>query len=114
METSPANTKLALREYPKVRKTADNEYSAECSAEWRVQDLMGMRTHEAAHGVYTTAISALGQHAEKNANLATAMFAELEPRDAIEAMLIAQMTATHVAMTVLMEKVSYQTSTDIR
>ncbi len=42
------------------------------------------------------------------------MFAELEPRDAIEAMLIAQMTATHVAMTTLAEKLSYQSMYQLR
>lgn len=114
MRKIPTTKKRPLRAYPRVKKTADNEYSVNCSKDWRVENLMGMRTQEAAHGIYTTAIAALGNLAEKHANLATAMFAELEPQDAIEAMLVAQMTATHVAMTVMMEKVSYQTSTEIR
>jgi hypothetical protein len=46
--------------------------------------------------------------------LVSAIFAELEPQDAIEAILIDQMTATHVAMTTLSERMTYQTSTDIR
>jgi hypothetical protein len=36
--------------------------------------------------------------------MAAAMQAELKPRDAIEAMLITQMTTTHVAMTSLSQK----------
>ena len=42
------------------------------------------------------------------------MFAELEPQDAIEAMLIAQMTATYVMMAHISEKLSYQSSYQIR
>jgi len=34
------------------------------------------------------------------------MFAEIEPRDGIEAMLVAQMTATHVAMTLVASKMA--------
>ena len=75
---------------------------------------MGMRTHEAALGVYTSAISALGTGAERYSSFSSAIFAELEPRDAIEAMLISQMTATHVAMTTLSEKMTYQTNYQVR
>ncbi|MEO9895960.1 MAG: hypothetical protein ABJD13_08070 [Paracoccaceae bacterium] len=45
---------------------------------------------------YSTAITALGGLAEQHGNFASAMFADLEQN---EAMLIAQMTATHVVMT---------------
>ena len=42
------------------------------------------------------------------------MFAEIEPRDALEAMLVSQMTATHVAMTTLMERMTYQETFEVR
>ena len=42
------------------------------------------------------------------------MTAELEPSDAIEAMLVTQMAATHVAMTTLAQKMADQTMWTIR
>lgn len=42
------------------------------------------------------------------------MFAELEPRDAIEAMLVVQMTATHVAISTLTERMTYQNTSEVR
>ena len=42
-----------------------------------------------------------GRKGEAYRTLVTAIFAELEPRDAIEAMLIEQMTATHTLMATL-------------
>ena len=73
-----------------------------------------MRTHEAALGVYTSAISALGTGAERFNSFSSAIFAELEPRDAIEAMLISQMSVTHIAMTTLSERMTYQKTSDVR
>ena len=99
---------------PKLKKTEGNTYEADTPPGWAVQDLMGMKTHDAASGIYTTAITALGSAAETHADLASAMFAETEPRDAIEAMLIAQMTATHVTMTTLSERMTYQTHSEVR
>ena len=114
MSNVSTKAKKPLRSYPTLEKGKGNKYIANCDEDWRAQDLLGMRTHEAAYGIYTTAISALGELAEKHSNLASAMFAEMEPRDAVEAMLIAQMTATHVAQTTLLEKMTYQTSTQVR
>ncbi len=103
------------RLYPKLKKTeGNNTYQAEVPPGWAAQDLLGMKTHDAASGIYTTAITALGNGAEKHADLASAMFAETEPRDAFEAMLISQMTATHVAMTTLCERMTHQTSFNVR
>ncbi len=42
------------------------------------------------------------------------LIAELEPRDGREAMLVAQMTGTHVAMTTFIERMSYQESYQVR
>ena len=61
-----------------------------------------MKTEGAALGVYKTTLNTLGKQVEEHGNLASAMFAELEPRDGVEAMLIGETTATHVAMTSLM------------
>ncbi|MEY8143666.1 hypothetical protein [Falsihalocynthiibacter sp. CO-5D18] len=104
----------ATRAFPKLKKTGEGSFSAEVPDNLQLEQLLGMRTVEAAKGVYLTAIGAMGQSAEKFGSLASAMFAELEPQDAIEAMLIAQMTATHVAMTHLSERLSYQTAYQVR
>ncbi len=101
--------KRPVRSYPTVKKVDDGNYTAQWDDYMSIQKLMGMRTHDAANGVYTSALSALGRSAEKYGNLMSAMFAETEPRDAIEAMLIGQMTATHVAMTTLSERMTQQT-----
>jgi tetratricopeptide (TPR) repeat protein len=103
-----------LRVYPKLEKGEDGNFIGKVSPDMKIETLMGMRTHDAAFGVYTTAISALGKSAEKHATFVSAIFAETEPQDALEAMLISQMTATYVAMTTLSERMSYQDSTDNR
>lgn len=103
-----------IRRYPKISIGADGEYNAQMAPDQTLAELTGTRTEDAARGLYQTAIGALGKSAERHAGLASAMFAEMEPTDAVEAMLIAQMTATHVAMTALSEKMSFQTSAEIR
>ncbi|TMM50735.1 hypothetical protein [Sulfitobacter sabulilitoris] len=77
-------------------------------------DLFNLQTYEAASGLMATALSALGRNGENLRDLMAAMQAELSPRDAIEAMLITQMTATHVAMTSLSHKMMDATSGQIR
>ena len=66
--------------------------------------LFNVDTVEAASGLMTSALNALGRAGENYRDMAAAMQAELKPRDAIEAMLIIQMKATHVAMTSLSQK----------
>ena len=114
MSSEPTKTEPQIRSYPKLSKQDNGEYIANCLPDFSAQRLMGMRTSEAAEGIYNTAISALGASTEKYGSMASAMFAELEPQNAVEAMLIAQMTATHVAMTTLIERMSYQTAMDVR
>ncbi len=109
-----APAKNETRAYPKIIKDGENSYTAKVSSDLCMKSLMGMKTLDAANGVYLTAIGSMGQSGERFGSLASAMFAELEPRDAIEAMLIAQMTATHVAMTTLAEKLSYQSMYQLR
>lgn len=66
--------------------------------------LFNTETIEAASGLMTCALNALGRSGANYRDTAAAMQAELKPRDAVEAMLITQMTATHVAMTSLSQK----------
>ncbi|CAN0602939.1 unnamed protein product, partial [Ectocarpus sp. 12 AP-2014] len=110
----PEKTNARLRSYPKLEKLDDGSFNAVVSDDMCIQTLLGMRSHDAAHGVYTSAITALGKSAEQYGNLVSAMFAETEPQDAIEAMLISQMTATHVAVTTLTGRMTYNDATAIR
>lgn len=67
-------------------------------------NLFNVKTYQAASGLMTSAINALGRSGEPYRDMMAAMQAELGPRDAAEAMLITQMAATHVAMTTLSQK----------
>jgi len=76
-----------------------------CATESTLRDLVGVKTDEAALGLLNSAVHALGSNGDVYLPLMTTTFAEIEPRDAVEAMLAAQMTATHVMMTGLANKV---------
>ena len=67
-------------------------------------NLFNVETIEAASGLMTCGLNALGRNGANYRDMMAAMQAELKPRDAVEAMLITQMTATHVAMTSLCQK----------
>ena len=114
MSSRPKLAKQKTRSYPQLSKQDNGEYMANCSPDFSAKSLMGMRTCDAANGIYKTAINALGASAEKHGTMASAMFAELEPQDAVEAMLIAQMTATHVAMTNLSYRMSMQSNSEVK
>jgi hypothetical protein len=73
-----------------------------------------MKTGEAAAALLTSAIKALGENARDYADLMTAMSVEMEPRDAVEAMLVTQMAATHVAMTQMSLKFHSANSYQVR
>ena len=98
-----------VRGYPRMQTREEGAMDAVLPPGGSVQALLGMRTPEAAEAVFLTSFEALGAAAEGKADMVAAMFAELEPRDAIEAMLVAQMTATHVAMTAMAGKLSKHT-----
>jgi hypothetical protein len=110
--TSLPNEKV--RSYPSVRADDDASLTARMAELGEIEVLLGMKTPHAAQGLFKSALEALGASAVEKANLACAMFAEVEPRDAIEAMLVSQMTATHVAMTVVSARMSHASGYAIR
>ncbi len=114
MSTEIEKPMEAVRSFPTMELQEDGSFMTKVESKFQVQNLLGMKTHEAAFGIFKTAIDALGKQAEEHCNLVSAMFAELEPRDGIEAMLIAQMTATHVALTTSLSRVSHQGSYQVR
>jgi hypothetical protein len=76
--------------------------------------LFGVGTKDAGDGMVLTALNALGKTGEHYRPFIAALQAELEPRDAVEAMLIIQIGATHVAMTNVSQKMNDQTMWTIR
>ena len=51
MNTPTSKPEAKPRTYPKLTKQENGEFNADCPPDFRIQDLMGMRTHEAAHGL---------------------------------------------------------------
>jgi hypothetical protein len=94
-----------IRDRPKIRRSDDGALEMTCATDSTLRDLVGVKTNEAALGIFNTAVHALGKGGDTYMPMMTATFAEIEPRDAMEAMLAAQMTATHVMMTGLANKV---------
>lgn len=105
---------MPTRAYPSMQTGDGNALAARVRSAGEIADLLGMKTQDAAQGVFYSALEALGVNAKEKAQLVAAMFAELEPRDGIEAMLVAQMTATHIAMTVASSKQSHGSSFAVR
>ncbi|MEY8118514.1 hypothetical protein AB9F26_09655 [Falsihalocynthiibacter sp. BN13B15] len=102
------------RTYPKIEDGKKGSVNITCDDGFSFSQLMGMKTEDAAKGVLLSAINALGANGAAYRTFASALFAELEPRDAAEAMLIAQMTATHTLMTVLAGRVIDQNNVQTR
>ena len=96
----------SVRGYPHIKVTDAGAIEALLPSGATVQELLGMKTPEAAEAVFRSALEALGHKADEKAGMASAMFAETEPKDAIEALLMVQMTATHVAMVDMSSRLS--------
>ena len=91
---------------PRFETTPEGSVSMTTGSETQLSDLFGVHTPEAAHGLMLSAMNALGRSGEHYRPFLAAMAAEIEPRDAVEAMLVVQMTATHTAMTEMARRMS--------
>ncbi|MCV2892575.1 hypothetical protein [Lentibacter sp. XHP0401] len=111
--TTPKTTKQ-IRDYPEIGDSKDGQLNVTCKDGFSFEELMGMKTQDAAKGVLTSALNALGENGACYRTLAVSIFAELEPRDAIEAMLVAQMTATHALMTSMASRAIDATNSHLR
>jgi hypothetical protein len=94
-----------VRARPKIDKGDDGTLQMTCATNNELRSLVGVKTDDAALGLFNSAVHALGSGGEAYLPMMNATFAEIEPRDAVEAMLAGQMTATHVMMTGLANKV---------
>ncbi|MGR3757268.1 MAG: hypothetical protein ACU0AT_08610 [Tranquillimonas sp.] len=76
----------------------------------QLRNLFQTNTREAASGLIRTAMNARGRSGEHYRPFLAAMAAEIEPRDAVEAMLVVQMTATHTAATEMARRLADMSS----
>lgn len=60
--------------------------------------LYGVQTSEASNGILISALTALGVSREEYRSMMLAVTYELAPKDPVEAMLVSQMAATHLAI----------------
>ena len=105
--------KRALRAIPGLTTDGD-KLTVEITHEGAIRDLLGVRTIQAANQLFDAALVALGQGGKHNREMAAAMFAEIEPTDAIEAMLVSQMTSTHAALSLFSSRMVDGNSYQIR
>ena len=99
---------------PRIKSDEDGNLSLKLEYNDQLRDLYGTKTRLAANGIFMTAANALGGGGEIYRDLMGAIGVEMEPRDALEAMLLSQQVATHVAMTMLSSKVMDANSPQLR
>ena len=94
------------RTFPKVRELEDGTPEVRIHSDDELQILYGVGSKEVGTGLMMAALNSLGVRGERYREMMVAMASDLEPQDAIEAMLISQMTATHVAMSVASQRMN--------
>ena len=99
---------------PKLESSDDQNLSVAVEHEDQLRDLFGVKTRKAAGGIMLSALNALGVNGAACRELMAAIAVEMEPRDAVEAMLFSQQVATHAAMTALSRKVLDATNPQLR
>ncbi|MBF9059060.1 hypothetical protein HKCCSP123_07675 [Rhodobacterales bacterium HKCCSP123] len=102
------------RKPPKIVFTEESGVTITLDSQEQLQELYGTRTYAAASAILSSALNSLGENAASYLDLMPAMAVEMEPRDAVEAMLVTQMAATHVAMTTMSLKLHHTTSLQAR
>jgi hypothetical protein len=104
----------AERTAPKLNRDGESHVTILQSDSKQIQRLYGMKTTEAADLLLGIALDAFGMKGMDYLELMPAMAIELEPRDAIEAMLVTQMTATHFAISSMSQKNLHANNSDVR
>jgi hypothetical protein len=102
------------RKPPKIVFTEERGATITLDNKEQLQELYGTKTYEAANAILLSAVNSFGENASQFLDLMPAMAVEMEPRDAVEAMLVTQMAATHVAMTTMSLKLHHATSFQMR
>jgi len=102
------------RTAPVVRTEDDGTVSIVVAADDQLRHLFGVRTDAAALGIVQTTMNGLGTRGAECRDFVASMAVEMEPRDAVEAMLVSQLALTHAAMTTASQKAMDSTAWQIR
>ena len=87
-----------LRSFPEFSVDDEGQINVKIHGDDELKALYGVKTREAGKGILLTAIDSLGNKGELYRDMMAAMPAEMEPQDAVEAMLVNQMVATNAAL----------------
>ena len=98
-KTPPKETSDTPKALPTFGADEDGVIQVLVPDEGTSSRLFNVETSDAGEGLLTCLLNGLGRAGENHRNTAVALLSELQPRDAIESMLISQMTVTHIAMT---------------
>jgi hypothetical protein len=102
--TKIAKTEATRREAPTIVKDEENNLQITVTDDDMIKNLFGMKTRVAANGVLITGLASLGKRGDAYYGMLTNMAVEMEPKDAVEAMLITQMTATNSALSYALQQ----------
>ena len=108
--TLKANNRTA----PKLERDGENGVAVRPDDTEQVQRLYGLKTKEAARLLMEIGLSAIGKSGSDYLELVPALAVEMEPNDAVEAMLINQMAATHYAICSMSSQFLNASSPDLR
>lgn len=112
---SPAAlAKRKKRTAPRIKKVDDQKTEIVAQDEDQLRDLLGTKTQAMGNELFALALRALGISGRVYHDMMAAMGEEMNPRDAVEAMLFSQQVATHVAMMTLSGKVMDAASPQLR
>ncbi len=93
-----ANQKLAARIAPVISKDDEGRLVVNVKHDDSLKDRLGLKTREVANGFFRISMASIGKRGGEYCDMIASMAIEMEPKDAVEAMLINQMASTHVAL----------------
>lgn len=104
---TPVSNEPPSRRAPRIEHVEAGKVDIHVTDRDQIRHLYGTKTDEAAHLILQSALDAFGRNAAEYMGLMPAMAVEMEPRDAVEAMLVTQMAATHLAVTAMSQKLHH-------
>ncbi len=108
--TLKANNRTA----PKLERDGENGIAFRFKDVEQIKRLYGMKTEDAARLLMEIGLKAFGQSGLDYLELVPALAVEMEPQDAVEAMLINQMAATHYAISSMSSRFLNASSPELR
>ena len=90
--------KPGKRSFPEFSVNDAGHVEVKIHGDDELKNLYGVKTRETGKGLLLAAIESLGSEGKKYREFIASMAAEMEPQDAVEALLINQMVATNAAL----------------